>query len=183
MRRRLLAVPILLLVLAAAACHNAADDGIASANSTASPSTSPSAVSDEQALVDFAACMRARGQNLPDPDPNGGPFPPRGPHGAGWDAAEQACRQLLPDGGQSGGPDPQELEQLRAFAVCMRAHDIEMSDPELPGEGTHPGNMTVRGRLEKAGKTQLNNDPGFQTAMAACRDKLPNSGADKKAGK
>jgi hypothetical protein len=173
-----------LLVLAAAACDTAADDGIASADSSASPSTSPRTVSEEQALVDFAGCMRARGQNVPDPDPNGGPFPPRGPHGVGWDAAEQACQHLLPGGsGQSGGPDPQELEQLRAFAVCMRAHDIEMSDPELPGEGTHPGNMTIGGRLEKATKTQLNSDPAFQAAMAACRDKLPNNGVDKKDGK
>jgi hypothetical protein len=174
---------LLLLLAATAACHNAADDGIASADSSASPSASPSAASDEQALVAFAACMRARGQNLPDPDPDGGPFPPRGPHGVGWDAAERACRQLLPGGAQSGGPDPQELEQLRTFAVCMRAHDIEMSDPELPGEGTHPGNMRIGGRLDKVSKAQLNSDPAFQAAMAACRDKLPNNSADKKDGK
>jgi hypothetical protein len=144
---------------------------------------SPSAASDQQALLDFAACMRARGQNVPDPDPNGAPFPPRAPHGAGWDAAEQACRHLLPGGEQGGGPDQQELEQLRAYAVCMRAHEIEMSDPELPGEGTHPGNMTIGGRLKNATKAQLNSDPAFVAAMAACRDKLPNNGLDRKAGK
>jgi hypothetical protein len=175
---------LLVLVPAAAGCEKAADDGIASADRSASQSASPSAVSEEQALVAFARCMRAHGQNLPDPDPNGGPFPPRGPHGAGWDTAEQACRQLLPEGEQSGGgPDAQELEQLRAYAVCMRAHDIEMSDPELPGQGTHPGNMTIGGRLQRATKTQLNSDPAFLAAMTACRDKLPNNGADKKGGK
>jgi hypothetical protein len=50
----------------------------------------------------------------------------------GWDAAWQACRRLLPASAvqQGSPPSAQELAQLRAFAVCMRAHGIDMSDPQ-----------------------------------------------------
>jgi hypothetical protein len=59
---------------------------------------------------------------------------------------------------------PQELAQLRAFAVCMRAHGIDMSDPDPT-----TGNMTT----DAATRDQQQNDPTFQAAWAACRDKLP----------
>jgi phage tail protein X len=59
------------------------------------------------------------------------------------------------------------MEKLRSFAVCMRAHDIEMTDP-LPD-----GTMKIKGRLANVTRATLNADPGFQAAMAACQDKLP----------
>lgn len=79
----------------------------------------------------------------------------------------QACQSLLPPEMLPQGPTPEELEQLRAFAVCMRAHDIPMTDP-LPN-----GNMKINGRFERVTRTQLNADPVFKAANDACKDKLP----------
>jgi hypothetical protein len=170
--RRTLAVPILLFALvSAAACSKPSNNGIASANGTAAATASPSASNDLQSFANFAKCMREHGQNVPDPDPNSGKIaigPPAGTDNRAWKDAEQACRHFLPGGGAGeGAPDAHELEKLRAFAVCMRAHAIEMSDP-LP-----TGNMTILGRLEHVTRTQLNNDPGYKAALEACKDKLP----------
>ena len=60
-------------------------------------------------------------------------------------------------------PSPQELAPLRAFAVCMRAHGIDMSDPQPNG------NMTTGA----ATRDQEQNAPAFKAAEVACRDKLP----------
>jgi hypothetical protein len=107
--------------------------------------------------------MRQHGINLPDPNPdiqwgqlNQAP---------GWDAAWQACRRLLPASAvqQGSPPSTQELAQLRAFAVCVRAHGIDMSDPQPNGDMT----------TGAATRDQEQNDPTFQAAWAACRDKLP----------
>jgi hypothetical protein len=72
--------------------------------------------------------------------------------------------QLMPAGAvqQDVPPSPQELGQLRAFGVCMRAHDISDLDPKT-------GNMTT-GYVTR---DQEQNDPAYQAAEAACRDKLP----------
>jgi len=64
-------------------------------------------------------------------------------------------------------PSAQQLEQLRTYAVCIRAHGIDMSDP------TPTGDMTVGGRLAHSTRAQVNNDPGFKAAYQACKNKLP----------
>jgi signal transduction histidine kinase len=61
----------------------------------------------------------------------------------------------------------QQLDQFRTYAICMRAHGIEMSDP------APDGSMTVGGRLEHVTKAQLNADPAYLAAEAACRDERP----------
>jgi signal transduction histidine kinase len=106
--------------------------------------------------------------NIPDPNPD--IAWQQAEQSAAWDAAWPACRQLLPpapDGQQGATPSAQELEQLRAFAVCMRAHDIDMSDPDPTG------NMQIGGRLADLNKAQVDNDPGYRVTLAACQDELP----------
>jgi signal transduction histidine kinase len=61
----------------------------------------------------------------------------------------------------------QELEQLQTFAVCMRAHGIDMSDPDTSG-GIH-----ISGPLANADRAQLDADPGYKAAYEACKNKLP----------
>jgi signal transduction histidine kinase len=61
----------------------------------------------------------------------------------------------------------QELEQYRAYAACMREHDIDMSDPDPTG------NMQVGGRLADVTRAELETDPGFKAASAACAENLP----------
>jgi hypothetical protein len=170
-RIRMGLVPGLLLVLALAVAGcgggNDGNDGVASLGGSdqATATTSPGGSSDpRQGALAYARCMRQHGINMPDPNPDidwgqEGQAP-------GWDAAWQACQQLLPpsDLPQSSPPSAQELGQLRAFAVCMRAHDIDMSDPD-----PQTGNMTTG----SVTRDQERNDPAFKAAEATCRDKLP----------
>jgi hypothetical protein len=81
-----------------------------------------------------------------------------------------ACQSQLPasDPNSHATAPPataQELEQLRTYAVCMRAHGIDMADP------TPDGNMILGGRLAHATQAQVSNDPGYKAAFAACKDK------------
>jgi hypothetical protein len=126
-------------------------------------------------LADFAKCMREHGQNVPDPDPNSSDqsiTPPSGGASPQWDAAMQACRHLLPGGGAPQAPDQRELDGLRAYAGCMREHDIEVSDPD-----PNTGQSTIGGRLADAGRAEIQNDPGYQAADSACKDKLAKPGS------
>jgi hypothetical protein len=171
--RRILAVPVLLCaVMLATACDRPASD-----STEAKASASAEAAGVANAQLNFAKCMREQGQNMPDPDPETRElrFPTTSSHerGSAWDIAVQACQHFLPGGALAPRANTQELEQLRAFAVCMRAHDIDISDPETTG--TNIGNMVIHGRLENVSRTELENDPVYKAAMSACKDKLPAS--------
>jgi hypothetical protein len=171
--RRLLVVPVLLVALLAASACTAASGG----GSPPKVDASPSAGSFQQ----FAACMREHGQNVPDSDPNNGNVsitPPAGGSRTEWDAAMRACQQFLPGGGAPVAGDPQQLEGLRQYAVCMRGHGVEMTDPD-----PDTGNSTFTGRLANASRDQLLNDPTYKTADAACRDKLTSAETPKADGK
>lgn len=120
--------------------------------------------------ADFARCMREHGVTMPDPDPNSGDVnvsPPSGVPEAQWNAAEGACRQYLPGGGVPQTPDATELAGLRAYAACMREHGVEMTDPD-----PNTGRSEYGGRLADADKGEIQNDPVWQAAQAACEDVL-----------
>jgi hypothetical protein len=166
MRRILLVV---LLAAGIAGCTRSADSGIPSADG-ATPTASQA--SDDP--VAFSRCMREHGQDVPDPQAEGNwefnPRPREAP--AGWDDAIRACQHLveLPT---DDGPSAESLEKLRAFAVCMREHDIPITDPETGGD--RPGNMRIEGRFENITRDQLEADPIYQAAFTACKDKLPST--------
>jgi hypothetical protein len=164
-------VPVLICALAlSSACTSTPDPGVPTADTGASPSASAGAAD----FGTFFQCLRQHGVNVPDPAP-GTPVAIDAWMGQqaqqpGFGDSVRACEQLMPTG--PGGrrpaePNAQQLEQYRAFAICMRAHDIEVSDPEPSG------NMRVGGRLANVTRAQLENDPGYQAAYAACKDKLP----------
>ena len=156
----------------ATACGKPASD-----STSAKANASAEAAEVANAQLNFAKCMREHGQNVPDPDPATRelrfPTPSSHERGSAWDIAIQACQHFLPGGALNPGANTQELEQFRAFAVCMRAHDIDMSDPETTG--TNIGNMVIHGRLENVSRTELENDPVYKVAMEACKDRLPAS--------
>jgi Prokaryotic membrane lipoprotein lipid attachment site len=163
--RRILIIAVAMLALAG--CKNAADgDGIPSANGTATPSPTASFQPDQPA---FIRCMRQHNVNLPDPVPNQQwrPDKPAGVTREQFETAVRACQSYLGEDLLGQPPSAEELEKLRAFAVCMREHGIEMTDP-LPN-----GNMEIKGRLEFVTREQLNADPQFQAAEAACHHLLP----------
>jgi hypothetical protein len=82
------------------------------------------------------------------------------------DAAMNACKDKLPNGGTPPSMNPQQQEQLREFAQCMRDHGVNMPDPD-PNSGAL--RITQSGAAPAFGP----DDPTFKAAQQACQDKLP----------
>jgi hypothetical protein len=155
------------LLLGLAACGGRAkNNGIASASgakasSSAAPSPTSSANLQEQ-LLQYAKCMRAHGIDMPDPQVAGGRVTfgmKAGQNQAKLDAAQRACKQYAPNGGQAPSMSPEMLEQARKYAACMRQHGVNMPDP------SSDGGMRVNGVNP--------NDPTFKAAEQACRSLMP----------
>jgi hypothetical protein len=164
-RIRIGLVPGLLLVLAlaVAACGSGGgkSDGVASlGGGKATSTTSPGGDDSTQADLARARCLRQHGINMPDPkaDANGRTvweLPPGvDPDDPKVKAAQQACRQYRPNGGQAQRPSPQQQQQMLAFARCMRQHGINMPDPDADG------------RVDTRGINP--DDPKFKAAERAC---------------
>jgi len=132
-----------------------------------SSSNEPSSSADRGQALAFAKCMRENGApDFPDPDASGR-FRGVGHEAQGdpkFQAAEEACRDLAPGGEHERLGDPAFVEQMRVFSQCMRANGLsDFPDPD------------AEGRLRGAGHEQQN-DPRYQTAFEACRQKLPGGG-------
>ncbi|WIY05338.1 hypothetical protein QRX60_16370 [Amycolatopsis mongoliensis] len=128
-------------------CGAKGDDGDKVASiSTPPKSGGPTAAdssgkSDEDKMREFAKCMREHGVDMPDPKPAG--------DGKGMaitlggdekdhsklDAAQNACKHLMPNGGEMKPPSAEELDKMRKDAKCMREHGIDMPDPDPSGKG------------------------------------------------
>jgi hypothetical protein len=161
----LIASALLLMVVLATACSRGSNaPGVAGAGSSSAVSASPSEDAGDGGA--WARCMREHGVNIPDPVPGIEEAHDSHESEPGWDDAFQACQSLMPTGnGDVWTPSEQELEQLLSFAACMRAHGIQMSDPDpTTGDMTAPGSI----------RAEEENDPLYQAAFAACKDKLPN---------
>lgn len=162
---------VLLVVLAAAGCGNQqSGTGVASiATGSARPSAAtPTSTADPQEQGrKWAQCMREHGVQVDDPDPNGGGglnvTAKKADKGKIQDAME-ACRGTAPFMDRKASK-PQDLDQLRAFATCMRDNGVDMPDPNP--DGTFGTSAIDR------------NDAGFKKAFDACRGKFPKMGTGK----
>jgi hypothetical protein len=166
-----------------AACGSAGAKGAAQVASVAGDNTTTTTVADEstseadaqQAMLDFAACMREHGIDMPDPQfssDGGGTFT-AGVEGsdtaidkAKMDAAQEACQSFLDKVKSNSKPmDPARLEEekqkLLAFAQCMRDHGIDFPDPEISSDG---GGLSV----QMGGPGMDTSSPGFKDASEAC---------------
>jgi hypothetical protein len=122
-----------------------------------------------QQLTKFAACMRKNGEpSFPDPNAQGQISANVDPSSAQFQQAQQACRKLLPHGGQ---PSPAQQQQMRihalAFSACMRSH----GEPNFPDPQFGPG-----GRVSlKIGRGDGLDPslPQFQAAQKACQKNFP----------
>ena len=156
------------LALLTAACSG----GPSSAGSGGSPTaggstTSPSAVA-------YSHCMRSNGvPNFPDP-PSSGQLPKTdaqllGVSASQYQAAQQACRRLLPAGGSIQQQDhqcmhnddcpPALVQQMMTadlkLARCMRSHGVpNFPDPTNGGSGGPVFNITKAGISDAASHTQ-----------------------------
>ncbi|GII57157.1 hypothetical protein Pth03_55460 [Planotetraspora thailandica] len=143
--------------------------GVASVKGTsaaARPSASPSADREEQGRK-FAQCMRDHGVDMPDPqaDANGRMSLRLDSKGgtAKIDEAMKACQSLSPFGDKGRALTPEQQDQARAFAQCMRDNGVDMPDPDFSG-----GTVKIGGPGMKINA----DDPKFTKAMEACRDKM-----------
>lgn len=90
------------LALLAAACASPSSNGL-SGSSNEAVAANIQSTSPQQALA-YSRCMRSHGvPNFPDPDSSGNPLASTKQIGASnprFDAAQEACRRLLPNGSQ-----------------------------------------------------------------------------------
>ncbi len=181
---------LVLVAAVAAACSGSASDApgiatLASADPGASgaPSASPASSADpQQAMVDFARCMREHGVDMPDPvfDSSGkggvmiGGSTDKGaaPDRTKLSEADAACRHFL-DSVTVGGETPEitqeQKDAMLAFSRCMRDHGVNMPDPVFSNNGA-----TVQ-----IGGDGMDIDPTsstFKEAQAACQKDLPGGG-------
>jgi hypothetical protein len=171
MRTRMVLALGLLLTMASAGCardDNGNDPTVASAvggNPTASASAS--AAADAASEMTFAQCMRAHGMTwFPDSKSDGGMAVniPKDTPKAKMDAAQEACKKYLPNGGEPAKLDAAALEQARQVAKCMRENGVpNFPDPDANGDTSIDGNKVGGGP----------GDPGFDAAAKACAKYQP----------
>ena len=152
------------LALPAAGCSRS---GLSSGGSSGAggSASSPSAVA-------YSACMRSRGvPNYPDPDSSGqlpkGDAQQFGVSASQYQAAQPACRRLLPTGGslpqqehqcmQDGDCSQALVQQMltadRKLAECMRSHGLpNFPDPTTDSHGPI-FNITAAGISDAASHT------------------------------
>jgi hypothetical protein len=177
---RSFAVATTLLLAACAEGPAPDDDGVASlddADATASEATnSEDAASGEEAMLDYVACLRGEGLDIPDPevDADGNLRPPPLRIGPGEDAIDpeefEAARDACGDPPQAaagGNADPERQAAFEdaalAFAQCMRDRGYDVPDPEFEGEG---------GVIFRGGGPGLDaNDPEQQAAAEECQER------------
>ena len=171
MRTRTVVVLALTLALGPAACARtgAKDPQVASAQ-TAKPKASASAGAtpsdDPDAPLKFARCMREHGISW-FPDPNNGKMAIRIPQGQDakkFEAAQEACKQYMPRGGERHKPSAEELEAARNMAKCMRANGI----PNFP-DPNPDGGISIDSKKIGAGP----DDPRWKKAEQACAQYAP----------
>ncbi|MEK8108973.1 hypothetical protein NKG94_37420 [Micromonospora sp. M12] len=135
----MLVIPVL-VALALSGCGAGGDDdggGVATAGGAkAGASASSTPVSDLDQQLAFARCMRENGVDMPDPEAGGRP---NFRFGANVDrlkvqAAMERCQDKLPNGGQGPQLNPEQAEQMRALARCMRENGVpDFPDPDADG--------------------------------------------------
>ena len=89
----------------------------------------------DEAMLDFASCMRDAGFDMPDPGPDGGTIalPALEDPDDEMLAAMEECEALLPVD-ENAPSDEERFEADLRMAECLREHGVEVEDPE-PGMG------------------------------------------------
>ncbi|MCG8924229.1 hypothetical protein [Lentzea sp. CC55] len=123
-------------------------------------------------MVEFAQCMRENGIDMPDPEGESGAIRMAVPaEGAGdgekMKTAHEACKQHLPNGGEFKPPSPEEQDEMRRQAKCMRDRGYNWPDPKFEGGG--PAETIELPDMEDPGVKQDMKDCGLGEGMVAAR--------------
>jgi hypothetical protein len=125
-----------------------------------------------KAMLDYAACMRKNGVDMPDPQFSAGRVTQK-MNKANPDkmrTAEKACAKFQ---AKIKAPEMSESDKAEfkkgalANARCMREHGIDFPDPTFDPNG---------GARIKLGGGLNPDSPKFQKAQKACQDTLPGGG-------
>lgn len=164
------------LGVAAAACGGSGKSGdkvagVTSGSSAPKASASAAAANGREAVLNFAKCMREHGVDMADPDVSGDNFAmmlPDGTDPRAAQGAQEACKHLLPNGGEPDGKmnDPQMTQKMRDLAKCMRENGV----PNFPDPGDDGGVMF------DAGSGLNPDDPAFKAAQEKCAKFQPDGG-------
>jgi hypothetical protein len=148
---------------------------IAACGSSSKPGTSASA-GDSQAF-EFARCMRSHGvPDYSDPTVTGGGVINKlgtNPQSPAFQAAQRACRRLMPAGGPSSGhASARAIAQALKISQCMRAHSISsFPDPTTSPPSDFTGYSAVvseHGAVLAIPSSIREQSPAFKHAAAAC---------------
>lgn len=151
-----------------AGCGGDSEPKVASVSPTSK--TTASASSKRASALAYSRCMRKHGvKDFPDPGPDGeisiDATPGSDLKGPKFEAADDACKSLMPKQGQGKDPSVVRAAALK-YAKCMRAHGIKkFPDPNKDGGiqiSTGPG-------LDP-------NSPRFKAADKTCKHLLPAGG-------
>lgn len=168
-KRAVLAPAALTLVLVASACGGRGNAASSGGDANASDA------SRNDAQLKFARCMRDHGIDIEDPKPGSGGgvrLAIRGKLGdeKKLEKAQKECQKLAPGGFRE--PTPEEAEKFKdaalAFARCMRAHGVDMPDPQVDGGRTK---IMIRG--------DRGNEKKVQAAQKACEKLMPGPPTEK----
>jgi hypothetical protein len=130
----------------------------------------------QDAMLEYAQCMRDHGVDMPDPtfDDGNVAIGGKGPDSRGgadqdaFMAADEACRSILEDAMPEISLSPEEQaemqDQMLAMAECMRGKGHDMPDPQVSDKGT------VEVHVGDGGSAPDLDDPTFQDDMQACAD-------------
>lgn len=175
------------VALVSTACGgNASSDGVASLQDdegTIAADDEATEVDSEQAMLDFAACMREHGVDMEDPTMSGdGGFGMAfggvaGREGGAIDfeamrEAQEACSEYLENVTRDfEALDMTEMQdQMYEYAECMRENGYDMGDPSFtergPSDAEEDGGIRVAGPFGDIDP----DDPDFLAAQEACQD-------------
>jgi len=184
--RRFRRLPVLILLAAGLAAGTAC----AGSDHQAEKAKADKKTNAEDAMLAFARCMREHGVDMPDPDTTGGAggvmtFSAAAstgdadggakldPGADGFQAANEACKDLLGDmGPQNMSPEQSKemQDQALAFSRCMREHGVNMPDPNFDGEGHMMMKIDDSSGVDPS-------DPKFEAAQQACGSAFGPAGA------
>lgn len=149
----------------------------------------------QDAMVEFATCMRKHGVDVPDPKTSGGsgsdkggfkiavrdgdaPGPQGGPVGPGgspreakaFEKANKVCEPILKDViGDAPDISPEEEAKMRdealKFARCMRKNGVDMPDPTFVAGS---GGVTINADAKGKGEGPRPSTKTFDKANKAC---------------
>ena len=154
------------LALLAVGCGGSPGSHVAQLGSTMTrTSTSSANAPQANGAVAFARCMRSNGVlNYPDPTSSGlvkESLQQLGVGSSRFQAAQNACLHLLPNGGS--GPSPARVQLVKAlslaFSRCVRSHGVpNFPDPDSTGRIPDPASVGID-----------QGSPKFEAANQACR--------------